>query len=233
MSSDARLTADILERAVAGVAKQARRRRFEESRHAVITTLQSRVSAERVLRLVVKHKAGHKQIQTAVVVEIKPRRAGGPTGRGNARFVSHVGERAVAVVTIENVRAVVCDVEIDKTVGIEIRRGHAHPKLAARDTRFMGYVGESSVSVIAIERVFQRRRRREEIRWTTVDEIDVHPTVVVVIEKGAPGADGFGQLAICGLSVVVSPGDLAGLWWNLFKDHREKQCKYEDHRFHD
>src|SRR5688572_32788232 len=107
MSRDARLPADVLERAVPGVAKQARRRRFEESRHAVIPALQSRVGAERVLRLVVKNKAGDKQIQTAVVVEIKPRRAGGPTGRGYARFVSHVGERAVAVVTIENIRAVV------------------------------------------------------------------------------------------------------------------------------
>ena len=63
--------------------------------------------------------------------------------------------------------------------------------------------------VVAIERVFQRLRRREEIGWTTVDEIDVHPAVVVVIEKRATSADSLGQLTIGRLSVVVNPGDLA------------------------
>src|SRR5690349_12240292 len=103
-----------------------RRRRFEKTRHAVVTTLQSRIGAEWILRLVVEDEARYEQIELAVVIEIEPRRAGGPAGCGDTRFFSHVGKRAVAVVAIKNVRAVVGDVKIDITVAVEIGGGDAH-----------------------------------------------------------------------------------------------------------
>ncbi len=48
---------------------------------------------------------------------------------------------------------------------------------------FFGHVGESAVAIVVVERVAQRLGRIVKIALATVDEVDVHPAVVVVVEK--------------------------------------------------
>ena len=49
------------------------------------------------------------------------------------------------------------------------------------------------LSIVAVERVAQRMRWVVEIALAAVDQINVHPAVVVIIEKSAARAAGFWQ----------------------------------------
>ena len=80
---------------------------------------------------------------------------------------------------------------------------HAHAELrAARDARLLGDVGERAVAVVLVERVLERRLRLVEVGRAAVDQEDVHPAVVVVVEERArPGpwsraGSGSGDIAL-------------------------------------
>ena len=53
--------------------------------------------------------------------------------------------------------------------------------------------------------IAQRFARLEEIGRAAIDQVNIHPPVVVVIEKCAPGAKRFGQIVLGGHGVVVHP----------------------------
>jgi hypothetical protein len=53
-------------------------------------------------------------------------------------------------------------------------------------------VGECTVAIVAVKRITQRLRRIIEVGFSAVDQVDVHPAIVVKIEEGASGSAGFG-----------------------------------------
>ena len=111
-----------------------------------------------------------------------------------ACFISDISERAVAVVVKQNVVTVVSDVQILKTVTVEISRGCPHTEVAhfsARYSGFLCYVGKCSIMIVSIERVSYRRLRSKEVRRSAVDEINIHPAVVVKIKKQTTTAAGL------------------------------------------
>jgi hypothetical protein len=63
--------------------------------------------------------------------------------------------------------------------------------------------------VVVIERVPDWRFRSVKVGWTAVDEIDIRPSVVVVVEEDATTAAGLWKMVRFRAPVVVSPGDLA------------------------
>src|SRR6185369_8792774 len=113
-------------------------------------------------------------------------------------FVGNVGESAVAVVVEEDVHAVIRDVQVLETVAIKVRRGSAHSEvahLATRDAGFVSYISESAVAVVAVESVLDRSLGSVKIRWAAVDQIDIHPTIVIKIEEQATSAARLGQVS--------------------------------------
>jgi len=75
-----------------------------------------------------------------------------------------------------------------------------------------------SVAIVAVERIAQGRIRGEKIALPAVHQVNVHPAVVVVVQKGATCAGCLGQEVIRGAAVVMAPGESAGGGWHFFKE---------------
>src|SRR6202007_3111866 len=111
-----------------------------------------------------------------------------PSGSGKAGLVSDVGESSVAVVVIEDAAAVLGDVKIGPAGSIVVADRNAHAVASPDDPCLRGNIGEGAIAIVAIERVAQRGARVEEIAFAAVNQINVHPAVVVVIDKATAGA---------------------------------------------
>src|SRR5579875_870823 len=103
----------------------------------------------------------HHQVKVAVLVIIKPCRAGGPSPFiGYARFGGDIGKRAVAIVMLKDGAAIAGDVKIRIAIVIVIAYGATLPVEAlAAHARFLRHVGKRAVPIIAVERAAQGLRR--------------------------------------------------------------------------
>ena len=123
---DAGRLRDVLERPVAAVAIEHVRAAGKPQRPArhgdlVVATVGGVAGPGRLLH-VEGDVVGDEEIDVAVAVEIQETTAGAPSaGRpGEAGALGHVGERAVAVVMVEHVAAVVADEQIVESVVVVI-----------------------------------------------------------------------------------------------------------------
>ena len=143
-------------------------------------------------------EAADEQIEPAVVVVVEPDGAGRPAGRfARPAFSVTSRECAVAIVADRECSARRRSRKYRASRRCRNRRPRrpcrtCHPRTPA----LFGHIGKCSVAIVFVERVANGLRRLEEIARTAVDQVDVHPAVVVVIEKGAPGSQGLGQIAI-------------------------------------
>src|ERR1700691_5528439 len=217
---DAGFFADVGESAVAIVVEQIAGLGSIDIWFAVPAFAGEGVAAEFIFGSVEIHEAADEEIEAAVVVVIKPDGAAAPAGSGDAGFGGDIAESAVAIIVIEDAVRVLRDVEVGETVAIVIADSDAHAVGVTRDAGFFGHVGESAVAIIAIECVAQGLRRSVEIAGAAVDEIDVHPAVVVVVEEAAAGADGFGEIPFGRSAVAVRPVDFGGGRRHFFKGGR-------------
>src|SRR6266705_1060178 len=107
-----------------------------------------------------------------------------------SRFVI-TRDTVVPPVGIVGTKYIQCLVIVDKagyeqiqlTVVVIVKPHGAGGPAGCGHTCFLGDVSESAVMIIMVEGVLQRGRRCKEIRWSTVDQINIHPTVVVIIQK--------------------------------------------------
>src|SRR6266480_3259947 len=136
----------------------------------------------------------NEKIEAAVVVVIEPDGARAPAGSGDSGFGGDIGESAITIVVVENTLSVLREVKVRKAIVVVIADGYTHAVGIPRDAGFFGDVGESAIAVVAVERVPQRMRRCVEVTLTAVDEVDVHPAVVIVVDEGAACAVRFGQI---------------------------------------
>src|SRR5205085_3917679 len=121
----------------------------------------------------------------------------------------HLLEGSVMVVLIMNAVTVCSYEHIGPAVVIEITYSDAHAKDSATHARFLRYVSKCTVPIILVERVSNRFGGLPEIAGSAVDEVDVHPAVVIVIEESASRTQGFGQVTVVGQCVLVHPLDAA------------------------
>src|SRR4029077_2208185 len=166
------------------VVKQPARHGIVDSRYAVIAFVGGGVAAELVFLLAEIYKAAHKKIQPAIIVVVEPDGTRGPPQRGYAGLLRDIAKRPVAVVVVENTAAVLGYVEIGKPIAIVVTDRDSHAVAAAGDASLLCNVGERSVPVVGIQRVAQRRIRFVEVAAAAVDQINIHPAVVVVVDKG-------------------------------------------------
>ena len=88
----------------------------------VVVAAVGRLARPGRLRRIEVHVAGDEQIQVPVTVVVEEAAARAPDARrpGDARFLGHVRERAVAVVAVEDVPSPVGDEEIVEAVVVEV-----------------------------------------------------------------------------------------------------------------
>ena len=127
----------------------------------------------------------------AVVVDEGTAIAPGFSGAGDAGFVAHVRECSVAVVVIKDVLSVVGDIEIFPTVVVVIADANALAPAGVGKSGLLRDIGESAVVIVVIEMARGRFSRSGRVKAGAVDDENVGPAVVVVVEDGDTRSGGF------------------------------------------
>ena len=133
-------------------------------------------------------EAANEKVEPAVVVVVEPYCARCPSRSGYSGLFGDVGEGAIAVVAIENAAAVLRDVEIGEAIGVVVADRDTHAVASTGHPGFFRHIGEGAVAVVVVEGIAERTGRREDVALPAVDQVDVHPSIVVVIEDRATGA---------------------------------------------
>src|SRR5580704_2414120 len=133
----------------------------------------------------------------AVVVHEGAAVAPGLAGATDACLFAYVRESAVAVVVIEDVFSVVRDVEIFIAVIVVIADANALAPSGVSQACFLSDVSESSVMIIMIEMACVSFSGRRRVKAGAIDDENVGPAVVVVVENGDPGSRGFNDVFFC------------------------------------
>src|SRR5215469_2754766 len=138
-----------------------------------------------------------------------------------AKLLGDIGESAVVIVAIEAAGAVVADVYVGPPVVVVVGHRAAVAPAVILDAGFFRDVGESAVVVVAEERGVGRGFFAvERIEGRTVDEVDVKPAVVVVVDQADAGAVRFDDEVLLGHAHLVRPTGKACLFRDVLKDDR-------------
>src|SRR5204863_9488411 len=125
----------------------------------------------------------------AVAVVIEERAAGAPAPAVRAQPCrrGHVGEVSLAVVAIEAVLATGGDEAVVVAVVVVIADAGALAPSGRGDARLRGDVLERAIALVAIEVRGRLRPRRKSLQRRAVDEEQIEPSVVVVIDHRDAG----------------------------------------------
>ena len=129
---------------------------------------------------------GHVEIQVTVIVHVEKGGAGAPVGTTDAGFGRNVAEGSVPVVAKERIGSEVGDVDVPVAVVVVIAHGNPHAVgTVSLQPRLGGHLLEPAVGQVAIERVANRPGGAGVGRKASVDQQNIQPPVVVVVEQGA------------------------------------------------
>src|SRR5439155_22906478 len=164
------------------------------------------------------HEAAKEQVEAPIIVVVEPDGTGGPTLGGDTRFGTHVGKRAVVVVVVKSGRMVIGGYQqVGPAIIVIVANGSPHREHIGGDSRFFRDIGKRAVSIVPVKSAVQRFRWLIKVTRTIVDQVNVHPAIVVIVEKGAAGAQCFREVALFGTGILVDPGDAALGRGNFFK----------------
>ncbi len=199
----------VLKLSVAQVVPESRRRSLVGFRRAI--RLAGAVQrAEEVARNRPLHIVRHHQIEFAIAVIVHPGGAGGKFVRApQAGGLGHIVEGSVAVVVKQMALPQRGDEKILKAIVVVIAHGHSQTEHGNRQAGFASDVGEASVVVVVIQ-LERGGCTRMAGPVFAIDQHDVGPSVVVVVNEGAARAHGFGKIFFSKSAVVMDEAD-AGL----------------------
>ena len=134
------------------------------------------------------------EVEMAVAVVVKKRAPGAPANLliVNSGLVGNVGERAVAVVVEQDVVPPEAAEQIIPAVVVVVAHADSSLPAGARQSGFLRDISEGSVAIIFVEmgcRCLALRPVFAESR--SVGQVDIEPTVVVIVEKRQPTSLGL------------------------------------------
>jgi hypothetical protein len=110
------------------------------------------------------------------------------------------------------------DVYIRETVSVVVTHGYSHAVAATGHAGFLRNIGESSVAIVSVKRIAERPRGSIKIATSAVDEVDIHPPVVVIIEKSAARAAALREIFHGRLPGNMDPVDAADFRGHFLKE---------------
>ncbi len=157
------------------------------------------------LALVEFQIVGDYQIQESIARRLDEGAAGAPAVLAvkQARLLGDVGKGSVAVVAIENVLSPVGDEEIEVAVIVVIAHAHARSPFRARQARLCCDVCKRAVAIVVVQTV--RCAFRCFFKPPSVQDEEIGPSVVVIIDPRQSAADGF-QDVLLGVDAAVDDG---------------------------
>ena len=157
----------------------------------------------------------HHQVQKTVVVQIHPRRAGGPAAPSDTGLLRDVGEGAIAIVVVELIAPISGHIQIFEAVIVIIADRHTHPVSRALQAGLFRYVLKSAVSLLVVQPVPVGRSALLRdgpfgcgiAERRAVHEKNIQPPIVVVVEQRDPCTHGFDQIVFRNMRGQVSEVD--------------------------
>ena len=196
---DARSLAHVGERAVAIVAVQGlpgsgrktTRTAHDGSARVIAVPVLARLRRGRLVELQIVR---HKKIQPAIAIIVEERAPGPPphTLLKQSGLSCDIGKRAVAVVAIERILSPVSDEQIFVAVVVVVADSHSGGPSRAEQTGFFRNVGERAIAVVAVKTV--RRVRGCAAEPAAIENENIHPAVVIVIDKSHAAAGCFDNI---------------------------------------
>ena len=147
------------------------------------------------------------QVEFAVAIVIHPGSAGGKFIRPpQAGGLGYIGKRAVAIVVKQMALTERGDKYIVITIVVVISDRNAQTEHRNRETGFGSHVGERAIVIVVIK-LRSGLRAGMSGPIFAIDEQNVRPAVVVVVDESATRAHGFGQIFFPEGGVIVSEMD--------------------------
>src|SRR5450631_2904434 len=104
-----------------------------------------------IVRLIPLHIASYKKIKIPIVVVVEKSSRCGPPSCFNASFLCNIGERPVAVVMVEDILPVTCNIDIGIAIVVIVSNSYAHAVVAIPglgQSCSFGNVGKGSILVL-------------------------------------------------------------------------------------
>ena len=140
----------------------------------------------------------HVEVHVAIVVDVSKSATRTPRFRSHPGLAGHILETGSAVVPVQRVGADAGHVDIVPAIVVIVGRTGAHAEVRPPDAGSIGYVGEfkaaPEVAVVSIEPVTSRFRDAFVNEGTPVDQQDIRPAVVVVVEDQRTGPHRLGHV---------------------------------------
>jgi hypothetical protein len=95
---------------------------------------------------------------------------------------------------VKNDTVVLRDEKVGEAVAVVIANRDTHPIASAWNSRFLGHVGKCAITIVVIESVAKGRIGIQEITLAAVDQIEVHPAVVVVVDESTTSSHGLREV---------------------------------------
>ena len=123
----------------------------------------------------------------AVVIVVSEGTARAPSpGVANSGRRSHIAERAVAVVVVEDAATYIGDVDVFPAVIVVVADAHTHAPSAMVQARLCSNIGEGAVAVIVIELAGRTSAAPQIFQSGPIHEKNIQPAIVVVVQEGDP-----------------------------------------------
>src|SRR5438309_1038034 len=97
------------------------------------------------------HVAWNEQVKPSVVIVISPCRRSGPTAKRYPCLLCHVGERAVPIIVVETILAVIRDINVRPAVVVIVTDGHTESPALVRNASLFGNVSERTIVIVVKE----------------------------------------------------------------------------------
>src|ERR1700722_12218920 len=142
------------------------------------------------------HVVRNKKIEVAIAVVVQETAPGSPSDLIVPRLavprltipksggLGYVSKRSIAVVTIKTVLPKIRAKDIFKSVVVIVANANARRPAHGLQSGLFGHVGEGAVAVVLVEAI--RGAGRISIQTRARQQKNIDPTVVVVIDEGAP-----------------------------------------------
>jgi hypothetical protein len=149
------------------------------------------------------HVIANDEIEFAVFIKIDPGSAGAEFLRTvEAGFLRDIGEGTVAVVMEEVALAVRCNKEIVEAVVVKITHGGSHTKNIDVEAGFVRDIGERAVVIVVVE-LRSGMFGGAAGPVGAIHQKNIRPSIVIIVDKGNAGAQGFWQIFFAVRAVVV------------------------------
>ena len=112
--------------------------------------------------------------------------------------------------------------------GALILSRHALSEAAPGHSSLFRHVGEGSVAIVFIKSVAQRCFGDKKITFAAVHQIDVHPAVVVIVEKCDTWSGALREVLFRGMRGIVHPSNSALLRRNYLEGKLGSVCLRKD-----